>query len=34
LVYVVAIGGNPRLAAGTNNTALTMMTALGACAAV
>src|SRR5580698_7416608 len=31
LVYVVAVGGNPGLAAGTNNTALTMMAALGAC---
>jgi hypothetical protein len=31
LVYLVAIGGNPGLAAGTNNTALTMMAALGAC---
>jgi hypothetical protein len=31
LVYVVAVGGNPGLAAGTNNTALTLMAALGAC---
>jgi hypothetical protein len=31
LVYVVAIGGNPGLAAGTDNTALTLMAALGAC---
>jgi hypothetical protein len=31
LVYTVAVGGNPGLAVGTNNTALTMMAALGAC---
>jgi hypothetical protein len=30
-VYIVATGGNPGLAAGTNNTALAMMTALGDC---
>jgi len=31
LVYLVATGGNPGLSAATNNTALSMMTALGAC---
>jgi len=31
LVYVVASGGNPGLAAGTNNSAIALMTALGAC---
>ncbi len=31
LVYIVASGGNPGLAPGTNNTALNMMTALGRC---
>jgi hypothetical protein len=31
LIYIVAVGGNPGLAAGTNNAALTMMTTLGAC---
>src|SRR6516225_6146043 len=31
LVYVVATGGNPGLAPGTNNAALNMMTALGRC---
>lgn len=31
LVYVVATGGNPGLAAGTNNADLAMMTALGPC---
>jgi streptogramin lyase len=30
-VYIVATGGNPGLALGTNNTALTMMAALGPC---
>ena len=30
-VYVEAIGGNPGLAAGTNNAALAMMAALGSC---
>jgi hypothetical protein len=30
-VYIVGTGGNPGLAPGTNNTALTMMTALGSC---
>jgi hypothetical protein len=30
-VYIVATGGNPGLAPGTNNTALVMMTALGSC---
>jgi streptogramin lyase len=30
-VYIVATGGNPGLAMGTNNTALTMMAALGPC---
>jgi hypothetical protein len=33
-VYVVATGGNPGLAAGTNNTALAMMAALGSCGAL
>jgi hypothetical protein len=31
LVYIVASGGNPGMAPGTNNTALNMMTALGRC---
>ena len=31
LIYLVAIGGNPGLSAGTNNAALTMMAALGPC---
>jgi trimeric autotransporter adhesin len=31
LVYIVATGGNPGLAAGTNNTTLSMMAALGPC---
>ena len=31
LVYIVASGGNPGLAPGTNNTALNMMAALGRC---
>jgi PKD repeat protein len=31
LVYITATGGNPGLAPGTNNTALTMMAALGTC---
>ena len=31
LVYIVASGGNPGLAPGTNNTALSMMAALGPC---
>ena len=31
LIYLVAIGGNPGLSAGTNNAALAMMAALGAC---
>lgn len=31
LVYVTATGGNPGVSAGTNNTALAMMTALGRC---
>ena len=31
LVYLVATGGNPGLTAGTNNTAITMMAALGQC---
>ena len=30
-VYIVATGGNPGLTAGTNNTALAMMAALGSC---
>ncbi len=31
LVYIVATGGNPGLAPGSNNTALSMMAALGSC---
>jgi streptogramin lyase len=31
LVYALAVGGNPGLAAGTNNTALTLMADLGPC---
>jgi len=31
LVYITSSGGNPGLGAGTNNTALTLMTALGTC---
>jgi uncharacterized repeat protein (TIGR01451 family) len=34
LVYIVATGGNPGLAAGTDNTAITLMSALGACSTV
>jgi Immunoglobulin I-set domain len=34
LVYITAAGGNPGLAAGTDNTAILMMTALGACSTV
>jgi PKD repeat protein/sugar lactone lactonase YvrE len=34
LVYITATGGNPGLAAGTNNAALSMMSALGRCAQV
>jgi hypothetical protein len=34
LVYIVSTGGNPGLATGTQNTALTMMTALGNCGAL
>jgi|GEM_PF-6464135 len=34
LVYITATGGNPGLASGTNNTALLLMTALGACSTV
>ncbi|HEY6374296.1 MAG TPA: choice-of-anchor D domain-containing protein [Edaphobacter sp.] len=34
LVYIVASGGNPGLAPGTNNTALNMMAALGRCDSV
>ncbi|MGD0404052.1 MAG: hypothetical protein ABSB66_12745 [Candidatus Acidiferrales bacterium] len=34
LVYITASGGNPGLAAGTDNTAILMMTALGACSTV
>ena len=30
-VYLVALGGNPGLSAGTNNTAIALMTALGSC---
>lgn len=30
-VYIVAVGGNPGLASGTNNAALTMMAPLGSC---
>jgi hypothetical protein len=33
-VYIVATGGNPGLAPGTNNTALAMMAALGPCASL
>ena len=33
-VYIVATGGNPGLAPGTNNTALAMMAALGPCSAL
>ena len=33
-VYLVATGGNPGLAAGTNNTAIVMMAALGQCGAL
>jgi glucose/arabinose dehydrogenase len=31
LVYITASGGNPGIAAGTNNTSLALLTALGAC---
>ena len=34
LLYIVATGGNPGIAAGTNNTALTLMAALGPCSGV
>jgi uncharacterized repeat protein (TIGR01451 family) len=34
LVYITATGGNPGLAAGTDNTAITLMSALGACSSV
>jgi hypothetical protein len=34
LVYITAAGGNPGLASGTNNTAILLMTALGACSTV
>jgi hypothetical protein len=34
LVYLTATGGNPGLASGTNNAALLLMTALGACSTV
>ena len=34
LVFITASGGNPGLAAGTNNAAILMMTALGACSTV
>lgn len=34
LVYITATGGNPGLVAGTDNTAITLMSALGACSAV
>ncbi len=34
LVYIVASGGNPGLAAGTNNAAITMMAALGPCSSL
>ena len=34
LVYITATGGNPGLAAGTNNTAISLMSALGACSTV
>jgi hypothetical protein len=33
-VYLVATGGNPGLTAGTNNTAITMMAALGLCSSL
>lgn len=33
-IYMIAIGGNPGLAAGTNNTAIAMMNALGTCSAL
>ena len=33
-VYVVALGGNPGLAAGTNNPALALMTGLGTCSSI
>ena len=34
LIYLIAAGGNPGLAAGTNNTALSLMSALGSCNSV
>jgi hypothetical protein len=34
LVYITATGGNPGLAPGTDNTAITLMSALGACSTV
>jgi hypothetical protein len=34
LVYITATGGNPGLAAGTNNAAISLMSALGACSTV
>jgi len=34
LVYITANGGNPGLAAGTDNTAISLMSALGACSTV
>jgi streptogramin lyase len=34
LVYVLAVGGNPGMTAGTNNSALQMMTALGPCSSL
>ena len=34
LLYLVATGGNPGLTSGTNNAALTLMTALGTCGSV
>lgn len=34
LVYIVASGGNPGLTAGTNNTALVLIAALGACSSL
>jgi uncharacterized repeat protein (TIGR01451 family) len=34
LVYITATGGNPGLTTGTDNTAITLMSALGACSAV
>ena len=34
LVYITATGGNPGLAAGTNNAAILLMSALGACSTV